>query len=188
MALHLQDINDVDLYALLCESNTREDAFLEFYNRYKSRVYGYCRKVVGDAADDILQDTFIRFLTSAHSQREMNNVIGFLMTIARNLCLNYKELHSKPIVRLDDVNELELPMSVESIHGDEELKRAIEQALDLLGDDYREAVYMQLYSGMSYQEIAEAIGKPVSTVRNRVVRAKTKLRELLAPYFNELKQ
>lgn len=181
--------SDDELYQLLCCNETKEAAFRVFYERYKSRVYGYCRKVVGDpSAADILQESFVRFYTSAHSDREMKNIIGYLMTIARNLCLNHKERVERAIVEFKDVEELQLPDIPEEMRDEEEMKKAIHSAMDLLGDEYREAVYLQVYSGLSYQEIAEVIDKPITTVRNRVVRAKTKLRQLLAPYFKEINE
>jgi len=182
------DKTDEEIYYFLCDVKTKEEAFRALYARHKARIYGYCRKIVGTAAaDDMLQETFLRFLTSAHRDKPMNHVLGYLMTIARNLCLNYKENHERQNVHIEDVNEIPMPTSVESMHTSHDLKKAIDSALDLLQDEYREAVWLQIYSGMSYQEIAETTGNPVSTVRNRIVRAKTKLRGLLAPYFEELK-
>lgn len=184
---HYIDSSDEEVYKHLCDPATKEQAFRELYARHKSRIYGYCRKIVGhDAADDMLQETFLRFLTSAHRDRPMHNVLGYLMTIARNLCLNYKDTHEKHSIHIEDVNEIPMPASVESMHTNHDLKRAIESAMDLLSDEYKEAVWLQVHSGMSYQQISEVTGNPITTVRNRIVRAKTKLRGLLAPYFEEL--
>ncbi|MBX7155545.1 MAG: RNA polymerase sigma factor [Candidatus Kapaibacterium sp.] len=179
-------ISDEELYQLMCTSHKKDLAFKALYNRYKTRVYGYCRKVVGDVyAEDAFQETFVRFYTSAHSDRNVTNVIGFLMTIARNLCLNIKERNEKHVVEFKDLSELDIPFIEDDSIADDQLKKAIHQALDVLADEYREAVYLQIYSGLSYEEIAKVIGKPVSTVRNRIVRAKTKMRDLLSAYFNE---
>jgi RNA polymerase sigma-70 factor (ECF subfamily) len=60
-------------------------------------------------------------------------------------------------------------------------------ALELLGDEYREALVLQTYNELSYQEIAEIQGVPLTTVRNRIVRAKRKLREIVQPYLAENK-
>ncbi|MBL7997902.1 MAG: RNA polymerase sigma factor [Candidatus Kapabacteria bacterium] len=178
--------SDDELYAKMCRPATKEAAFTALYHRYKGRVYGYCRKVVGETvAGDILQETFVRFYTSAHTDREMKNVIGFLMTIARNLCLNHKERNDNTLVEFRDMEDIEIPDMVGDFKNDDELRVMIENAMNLLSEEYREAVYLQLYSGLSYQEIGEMTGKPVTTVRNRIVRAKTKLRELLASVWEE---
>ena len=49
----------------------------------------------------------------------------------------------------------------------------------------REALVLQVYGGLSYLEIAEVMGVPMTTVRNWIVRAKDKMRKIVAPYFQE---
>lgn len=178
-------LTDAELYEILCQGQYRDEAFKTLYHRYKGRVHSYCRKVAGtDHASDLMQETFVRFYTSSHSDRQMVNVVGFLMTIARNLCLSHKERVQKRVVEFRSLEDLELPDIQEEPTNDEELRSALSGAIDLLGDEYKEALLLQVYSGMSYEEIGNAIGKPVSTVRNRIVRAKTKLRSLLEPFIS----
>ncbi|MBL7999985.1 MAG: RNA polymerase sigma factor, partial [Candidatus Kapabacteria bacterium] len=172
--------NDVDLYYMLAEHGAeRERAFAELYSRHGQRVYLYCRKILGDstAADDVFQDTFIRFLNSVSTERVMTNVAAFLLRIARNLCLNYKRDHKTNAVMFEDFHLPTADKQVES----QETARLITMALDLLPDEYREALVLQMYNGMSYEEIGEQLGVPVTTVRNWVVRAKKRMREILAP-------
>ena len=65
------------------------------------------------------------------------------------------------------------------------LSQAQKRPTRVLGpDDHREAVVLQLYNGYSYDEIGTMMNVPVTTVRNWVVRAKSKLRATLAPYFD----
>ena len=176
-----QSYSDVELYLLLSHDECKEQAFTELYHRYSQRIYLYCRKVLADdhAARDVFQDTFIRFLNSASRDREMTNVPAFLLRIARNLCLNHKRDHSSRTVEFNDLNIGVHDHQVES----RELASLITMALDLLPDDHREALVLQMYHGMSYEEIGEHLHVPVSTVRNWVVRGKKKMREVLAPYF-----
>lgn len=184
MAEDLRTYSDVDLYYLLrTEGAERERAFAELYARHGQRVYLYCRKILGDshAADDVFQDTFIRFLNSVQDERIMTNVPAFLLRIARNLCLNYKRDHKSNAVIFEDFHLPTADKQVES----QEIARLISMALELLQDEYREALILQMYQGMSYDEIGEQLGVPVTTVRNWVVRAKKKMRDILAPYFAE---
>ncbi|GAB1370813.1 hypothetical protein MASR1M45_08750 [Candidatus Kapaibacterium sp.] len=55
--------------------------------------------------------------------------------------------------------------------------------LELLPDMHKEAFILQAFQGLSYSEIAAVLDVPVTTVRNWIVRAKSKLREILLPYF-----
>lgn len=175
--------SDIELFSLLSEEGAvREQAFGELYARHSSRVYLYCRKILGDgnAADDIFQDTFIRFLNAGSSpDRVMTNVPAFLLRIARNLCLNYKRDNKHVMVELDDYHMPTLDKQVEN----QEIAQLLSMALELLPDEYRDALVLQMYSGMSYEEIGEQLNVPVTTVRNWIVRAKKKMREILAPYF-----
>ena len=179
--------SDSRLFGLLREGRSEKDqAFAELYARHSSRVWLYCLKVMGErqSAEDMFQGTFLRFLQSAQTEREMTNVPGFLLTIARNLCLNAKQ-KMKPISA--PLEDLELPVEEHPVEI-RELERLVSTALDLLPEEHREAFVLQAYNGMSYKEIAEMIDRPVSTVRNRVVRAKKKLREILAPYLVDYRE
>lgn len=180
---NLQSYSDAELYAFLGNEKLKERAFSELYGRYSQRVYLYCRKILGDdqAARDIFQDTFIRFLNSARDERDMTNVPAFLLRIARNLCLNFKRDRG---MRNVEFNELSVGVADKQVES-RELAGLITMALELLPDDHREALVLQMYQGMSYEEIAAELQVPVSTVRNWVVRAKKKMREILAPYFAE---
>ena len=67
----------------------------------------------------------------------------------------------------------------------EETSKILQMSLDLLPKDQREALVLQVYGGLSYLEIAEVMGVPMTTVRNWIVRAKDKMRKIVAPYFQE---
>ncbi len=67
-----------------------------------------------------------------------------------------------------------------------EMQNIIASALNLLSDEWREAVVLQVYDGLSYNEIAEILEVPMSTIRNWIVRGKKQLREIISPYFNEV--
>lgn len=182
MQHRLKHHSDAELYAMLSERGLgRDAAFEEIYSRYASRIWLYALKVSGDrdGAEDIFQGTFLRLLQSTGKQKEMRNLSGYLLKIARNLCLNTKA-KMRPTPR--PLEELDIPIESSQIES-RELESLIATALDLLPVDQREAFVLQAYNGLSYKEIAEVIGHPVSTVRNRVVRAKKKMREILAPYL-----
>ncbi len=175
--------SDIELYELLRDEQSKEGAFAELYARYGQRVYLYCRKILADdaAADDVFQDTFIRFLRSVQDERTMTNVAAFLLRIARNLCLNWKRDHRGKTVEFLDIHRPNHDHQVES----REIADLITMALDLLSEEYREALVLQMYHGMSYEEIGEHMNVPVSTVRNWVVRSKKRMRDILTPYFDD---
>jgi RNA polymerase sigma-70 factor (ECF subfamily) len=176
--------SDAELYAMLGGENAlREKAFGELYARYSSKIYLYCTKILGrnGGVEDAFQQTFLRFLQSAQSDRLMTNVPAYLLRIARNLCLNQRKRAGQHTVPLE---EFHLPVEDTSLEA-KELERLVAMALELLPDDQREVFILQAYSGLSYKEIGEVIDAPITTVRNRIVRAKRRVREILSPYLED---
>jgi RNA polymerase sigma-70 factor, ECF subfamily len=177
--------SDAELYALLgAEARLRNDAFAEIYERHAHRVFLYCRKFIGEQAqaDDIFQETFLLFVRSFEPDRAITNLPAYLLRIARNLCLRYRRDANQRLVSIEglEIGHVERPME------EEELARLVTSTLDLLPEEQREAFVLQAYSGLSYIEIAEVTGVPVSTVRNRVVRAKHKVREIVSRYYTDV--
>jgi RNA polymerase sigma-70 factor, ECF subfamily len=110
----------------------------------------------------------------------MSNVPGFLLTIARNLCLNAKR-DRKPTVTVEDVE------AALAVPGQEqrEFTQLVTMALEMLPDDYREVFVLREYEGLTYAEIADIIDTSLPTVKVRIFRAKQRLRQILTPYLME---
>lgn len=187
MQKKLKYLSDEELYQLLAnDKQLSKHAFDEIYSRYSSKVYTYCKKVFpNDAvAEDIFQETFIKFYETSNRNIEMTNVIGYLITICRNLCLNEKSKKNSQNVSLDNI---------EVVHYDEDnvdkkqIKEILDKAIQALPQNYREVLIMQDTFEMSYQEIADVLNESLSSVRIKIFRAKSKLKEILSPYIKELK-
>ncbi|MCU0330085.1 MAG: RNA polymerase sigma factor [Candidatus Kapabacteria bacterium] len=180
MTLHFPSMSDSDLFSLLSGAE-RERAFSEIYGRYNRRVYAYCRTILGDSvrADDVFQETFLSFLRSAERGTAVDNVLAYLLRIARNHCLNAKARERFVLDSEDVLDALSVQPSVET----DELHNVVRIALDVLPEHHREAVVLQMYDEMSYEEIGVVMDVPVSTVRNWVVRGKRRLRNVLSSYL-----
>lgn len=170
----------------LCEAlrksgESREHAFAELYRRYASRIYQYARRILNRdmEAEDILQETFIKFLAILEKGAEIENVPAYLLRIARNLSFR-SESRKQVTVPIEDYHAIfnEVPLEAE------ETSKVLQMSLDLLPKEQREALVLQVYGGLSYNEIAEVMGVPMTTVRNWIVRAKDKMRKIIAPYFH----
>lgn len=185
MSKNFDEYNDAELfYMLRSDKKTAERAFAELYARYSSRVYAYCRRFLGnkEEAEDIFQETFVRFHQSADDKdREMTNLPAFLLRIARNLCVNQKRREKKDI-------SFEEYMVVKNDNNNDrdELLGLIKTALDLLQPEYKDMFLLREYEGFSYQDIAEITGETLSVVKIRIYRAKQKIRTILAPYLADL--
>ncbi len=183
-------LSDDELYRLLVSGSERErnDAFDELYHRHNGRVFIYCARILGDqtSARDACQEVFIAFWRSISSERVMTNLRGYLLRIARNICLLMKRNDSYITTTEFEENlvETENPLGEAAIEQNE-LAEILAMALELLPEHYRQAVVLQCYNGLTYQEIADVLGVPLSTARNWIVRAKAHLRTILEPYWQD---
>lgn len=160
-----------------------EAAFAELYSRYSQRIYAYILRVIGspDDARDLYQETFLKFYNAAVAEKKMDNTIGFLITIARNLCLNFKR-DKKQTLNIEDYNFCSNDRGYEQ----KEMLDLIASSLEVLDFEYREAFVLRQYHGLSYKEIAAITGGTVSLVKNRVWRAKEKIKNILTPYLEDM--
>jgi len=176
--------SDAELFKTLRQPKAEaERAFAELYARHSQRVYVYCLKIMGEEADalDIFQTTFLKFHAAAQSEKNIENIPAYLLRIARNLCLD-KKREFKPTVPFEDFHGAARDNSYENT----ELFALINTALELLEIEYREALVLHEYEGLSYNEIAEITGDTIPALKNRVWRAKQKIRNILSPYLADL--
>lgn len=176
--------HDADLIAELKKDREQaEKAFSEIYSRYSQRVYAYCLRMLGhfEDAQDVFQETFLKFYDIAPEQNFIDNVPAFLFTIARNLCFNLKR-NLKTNINIENF----AVVSNDKGYDQKELLQLIARALDLLDFEYREAFILRQYHGLSYDEITHITGESMAAVKNRAWRAKERIKEILAPYLEDL--
>ncbi len=178
--------SDVELVDILRKDKQKANgAFGELYNRHSSMLHAYCYRIIGneEAAEDIFQEAFIKFYQNVSNEMPNSNIPGFLVKIARNLCLNYKR-DKRPTVPIEDLDFL---LQENQNYEQKELLDLITRSLELIDDDFREAFVLREYSGLSYEEIAETCNISLSNAKSRVFRAKQKLKSILQPYLKELR-
>jgi RNA polymerase sigma-70 factor (ECF subfamily) len=178
--------SDADLFKTLRQPKAvAERAFAELYARHSQRVYVYCLKIIGEEADalDVFQTTFLKFHAAAQNDAVVENVPAYLLRIARNLCFD-KKREFKPTIPFEEFHGASRDNSYEN----KELISLINTALELLDIEYREALVLHEYEGLSYNEIAEITGDTIPALKNRVWRAKQKIRHILSPYLADLEK
>lgn len=180
--------SDAQLFDMLKKGGQEKNsAFTEIYRRYNQRLYAYILKVTGssDETKDIFQEMFVKFVQSAEKEKnsatQLMNCGGYLMIIARNLCLNHKR-SKKHNVELEEYHSI---TTSSPRYEQEELLNLIHTALEYLDFDYREAFVLRLYHDLSYEEIADITQTTIPTIKNRVWRAKEKIRKILAPVLSD---
>jgi RNA polymerase sigma factor (sigma-70 family) len=184
MEQKIEQMNDEELYQYFHTGKVgSEKAFTELYNRYSPQVYAYCRRFLGstDEAQDVFQETFIKFHQIIEQKQGLTNAVGLMLKIARNQCLNSKR-KIIPTVPFEEY----MTLGNENRNESDELLNMIKIGIDLLPDDLRELFVLREYDGMSYIEIAEITGQNMNTIKVKLFRAKKKLRKILEPYLADL--
>ena len=166
------------------------DAFNQLVIHYQSLAYHVAYRIVSDAdaSADATQDAFLRAY-QAIGQYRGGSFKAWLLRIVTNAC--YDHLRAKkrrPTASLEAllvtdpapgpsfVDQAESP---EAYTERQELSRAIQAGLNTLPSDQRIALALCDVAGMNYQEIAEVTRVSLGTVKSRISRARTKLRDYL---------
>lgn len=155
-----------------------DDAFLALFHRHNRRIVLYCLKMVGaiEQAEDMAQETWTRVIALRRKPPQVHNPTGFLLRVARNLCLDHLKA-GKPLVSLDGLHESAHPVyTPPELSEREELALA---ALDQLPFKYREVLVLQLYCGYTFEEIAAMLGKTPEAIWARASRARAQIRNIV---------
>ena len=154
----------------------------ELVRRYRDRYARYAARMLGslDAAEDAVQDAFVRAYDQLAQCRDPENFTGWFFLILRNRCYAERRRRHREGVPMDDV-ELQLVGTDRPDRAIEqnERRRALQQALMRLTPEQREVFVLKHVEGMSYEEIAQLLGATVPSLKMRMHRAYDRLREEL---------
>ncbi len=150
-------------------------AFALFYEQAKTSVYAFALSITGNAhaAEDVMQETYLRVFSAADSYKPMGKPTAWLLTIARNLSLMHPRSERQ---RFSQAEESASPLSFE-LHSIEQL--SLQEALGSLQRNERETVTLHAIAGLKHREIAAMLDLPLPTVLSQYHRALSKLRTLL---------
>ena len=178
-------LSDNELARLLKGSHSEaQSAFKVLYDRHSPSIHAYCLKIVGDEdqAEDVFQETFIKFYQNIDPFMDNLNVFGFMIKIARNICLNFKRDRKQTV----PIEEIDYLFKDTQNYEQKELLDLINRSLDLLDEEYREAFVLREYSGLDYNQIAKVANISVSNAKSRVFRARQKVKTILKPYLKDI--
>ncbi len=180
---------DKKLIRMMNGDKTESDkAFRIIYDKYSSRVHAYCMRILNnrEQTEDIFQETFLKFYKNATEDKlKSGSIAGFLITIARNLCLNYKR-DKKSTVSYEEFHTMMTDNNDSDKEGKEEMYKLLTMAMDLINFELKEPLVLRLYDGLDYNEIARICDITPENARKRVFRAKQKIKEILEPYYKEI--
>ncbi|HOA54414.1 MAG: sigma-70 family RNA polymerase sigma factor [Acetivibrionales bacterium] len=160
------------------------DAFAELISRYKRLIYSVAYKFTKESeeADDMAQEAFIKIYRSLSRYNDQYKFSTWCVKVATNICLDHVRRRKLNCVSLDEIesftgSDTDTP---EEHYLRKERCQVVQDAIDSLPEIYKEPIVMYHQKGMSYKEIAEDLGKPMSIIKNRIFRARHALRENLS--------
>jgi RNA polymerase sigma-70 factor (ECF subfamily) len=170
-------------------SELDEEALASIYDAFSTALYRYAYRLLGDReiAEDIVAETFYRFLRSIGAGGgPESHLKAYLYRVAHNLIVDRFRRNAPLELSLEHNtnglhNNVENPeKQVESYHEQIEMR----QNLWKLTSDQRQVILLKYFEGMSNQEVAEVLKKPVGAVKSLQHRGLNALRRLLTSNEN----
>jgi RNA polymerase sigma-70 factor (ECF subfamily) len=190
------DRDDQELMARIQAGDVR--AFELLYARYAHPLLNFFYRMCFDrvAAEDYLQETFLRVWRARAGYRPVGKVSTWLFEIAKNFWFNEREkIRRRPFHVAAGGDEAQAQVQLLPDAGDggspvgaaraKEVGEALGRAVAELSEKLRAAFVLARYQHLPYAEIAEILEIPVGTVKSRVALAEKLLRARLASYLEE---
>jgi RNA polymerase sigma-70 factor (ECF subfamily) len=164
----------------LSDKEQKISDFMQMYQPVQRQLSAYCRVLAGneDAAFDLLQDTLLAALEGFETARQANSFIYYLCGIARNIHLKHTRRW-----KFWGNNTEAAKRTLEISHDSIELQPDVEllyKAIAKLNDEQREVLLMFHIMGFSVGDIQQHLQITEAAVKNRLQRARAKLKQLLS--------
>lgn len=180
-------ITDEELVARSMDGDV--DSFNQLIKRWERPIYALAYRTLGREEDarDVCQETFLRAYRAIKGFKGQAKFSSWLYRIALNLCRDWMRRQRRtPTVQVpEDVDIADLASaqgpveSIETLVGRRQLGRAVAAAMAGLPDEQRTAIILKEYHGLTFQEIAEMQGCPLSTVKTRLYQGLSVVRRQL---------
>lgn len=165
------------------------DAFGRLVVRYQNRLYNTLVGVLGSAEDarDVAQDAFVHAFQKLGTFRGQSAFYSWLFRIAVNAAVSQKRKKRRTVASIDAARDAAGAEPVDS-HPDArpshsleltERQELVRQGLAQLSEEFRTVLVLKEIEGLKYDEIAEIVDCPIGTVRSRIHRARSELKQKL---------
>lgn len=156
------------------------DAFAQLVLFYNEALYRWLARLTGNshAAEDLVQDTFVRAYQAITRLRPDTNLKAWLFRIAHNAYANWvRDRKGRNSILPAEV--FDTRAGPEELAQENEANRDLQQAIDKLPEEWKAALLLRMQEDMAFREIALALGTTEETARWRVYKARQKLMETL---------
>jgi len=192
-------LRDPDVRLMLEVRNGNAAAFEELVLRYQTRVLAILENLVGNRhqAEDLTQEVFLRVYRSRHTYEPNAKFATWLFRIVNNVAMNalrsrsrrreqtvpFQPGDSQHFNALDDAIQVPSGQIPARRLDKMEVREIVRAAMEILNERQRLAVLLCKFEGMSYADIATAMKMSPKAVKSLLSRARSRLREILEPYF-----
>ena len=167
--------------------NGETEVFRFLVERYQEKVRNIVFSIFNDAdlVDDISQEVFIKVFQALHNFRFESSFYTWIYRITVNKCRD--ELRKKKVKRFfsfhsfEKTTNLKIENMATTTFDDENMVGVIQETIKKLPEKFRMPIILKDIDGLSYDEIAEVLDCEVGTVKSRLSRGRTMLKELLMP-------
>ena len=172
-----REVEDRDLVAKARRGDV--EAFNLLISRWDKRVYNYVLRLVQNREDalDTAQEVFLKAYQSLGKLEDSSRFGPWLFRIAHNEAFSLLRKRRPESELTDEMRPRPPSLRLLPV----EVSLAVERALERLSEDQREAVVLKVYQGFKFEEMAEILACPVSTVKSRLYAALDLLKDTLAP-------
>lgn len=167
-----------------------QESFNQLIIRWERPIYALAYRVIGreEEARDVCQEAFLRAFRALPGFKGQAKFSSWLYRITLNLCRDWIRRHRRaPVSQMpEDADPMELAAalgpveSIEDLAARRELTVVVEAAMGRLPEEQRTAIILKEYHGLTFQEIADLQGCPLSTIKTRLYQGLTVLRRELA--------
>jgi RNA polymerase sigma-70 factor (ECF subfamily) len=171
-----------------CQQGDQE-ALKEIFDKYHKKVYRIAYGVVRhrEEALDIVQEVFIKLFRSIKNFKGKSHFYTYLYRMVMNTAIDHARKTGKQFISsLDEEGSFEPPDELEKgperILLQKELEERVKRAMEKLPAEQRAALIFRDVEGLSYQEMAEAMGCSIGTVMSRLHYGRKRIQELLKDY------
>jgi RNA polymerase sigma-70 factor (ECF subfamily) len=157
------------------------DRLEQVYRQHRQGLFSVTLSITRNVAEaeDAVHDAFVRL--ARRVKPVSGDLTAYVYASVRNAALDRLRRRARAPEPLDSVFDEQAPRAESSEAGyiEDERGRLVREAVEQLPDAQRQAVVMKVYGGLTFQQIADACGEPLSTVSSRYQRALEALRKPL---------
>lgn len=165
-----------------------EAAFEELIRQYEKKVYTLCFRMCGNSedAEEAAQDAFLALWRGIDRFRQESSLSTWIYRLATNACIDTLRRRKKQSgsVSLDDeelfVDAVDTSPQPQETVERREAQKLLQEGLSALPEEYRKVLILREIEGLSYTEIAESASIELGTVKSRISRGRSLLRNFLS--------